>query len=57
MQTKDFFNEHFNIMYELALREGEKRFGKECKHEKIKNGRCVECFRKVVYQKVINRGK
>ena len=28
--------------------EGNKRFGSECKHENIKNGRCTNCLRVVV---------
>ena len=35
-------------LYELALREGKKRFGSPCKHEKTKGGRCKNCLRKVV---------
>lgn len=33
--------------YELALRIGNRRFGLECKHEKVKNGHCVRCLRRV----------
>jgi len=40
--------EREKLEYELALQEGEKRFGSECKHEKTKNGRCLRCFRKVI---------
>lgn len=32
--------------YELALRIGEKRFGSDCKHGKVKNGYCVNCLRR-----------
>jgi len=35
-------------LYELALREGNRRFGSACKHEKTKNGHCVKCLRKVI---------
>jgi len=34
--------------YEIACREGDKRFGSECKHETVKNGHCVKCWRKVI---------
>ena len=36
-----------NDLYELMHKQGEKRFGAECKHEVIKNGRCTNCLRKV----------
>ena len=35
-------------LYELMLKQGEKRFGSECKHEKVRHGRCLKCLRKVV---------
>lgn len=35
-------------LYELALKEGERRFGTPCTHEKTKNGRCLKCLRKVI---------
>lgn len=35
-------------LYELALREGKRRFGSECKHIKGRGNRCVKCFRRVV---------
>ncbi len=35
-------------LYELALFEGDKRFGSKCEHEKTKRGRCLNCLRKVV---------
>lgn len=38
----------FRALYELALKQGEKRFGSECKHEVTNQGRCVNCLRKVV---------
>lgn len=34
--------------YELALRLGNRRFGSECKHEKVKNGHCRRCLRRVI---------
>lgn len=33
--------------YELALREGEKRFGSPCEHKQVRNGHCVHCLRRV----------
>lgn len=45
---KDIFKPTFNEEYELALRIGNRRFGSECKHDQVKNGRCVNCLRKVV---------
>lgn len=45
---KDYFKPTFNEQYELALRIGEKRFGSECKHEKVKNGVCENCLRRVI---------
>ena len=41
-----------NDLYELALREGNKRFGSECKHEKIRGGKCLNCLRKVWVSKL-----
>ena len=35
-------------LYELMDAQGKKRFGSECKHEHVKNGRCLDCLRKVV---------
>ncbi|MBA7478303.1 hypothetical protein ES707_13726 [subsurface metagenome] len=35
-------------LYEVMKREGDKRFGSDCKHENIKNGVCVDCLRKVI---------
>ena len=35
-------------LYELALREGNRRFGSPCRHEKVKGGKCVKCLRRVV---------
>jgi hypothetical protein len=34
--------------YELALKIGKQRYGSECKHAEIKNGRCKKCLRKVI---------
>lgn len=41
-------NETERKLYELALREGKKRFGSPCDHEKTKNGTCENCLRKVI---------
>jgi hypothetical protein len=45
------FNPTFKEEYALALKEGKKRFGSSCKHNKVKNGRCVQCLRKVITKK------
>ena len=45
-------SEAFRALYELALKEGNKRFGSECQHETIKGGRCTNCLRLVVVKKV-----
>jgi len=37
--------------YELALRQGKKRFGSLCFHAKVQNGKCLHCFRKVIKDK------
>ena len=34
--------------YELALKQGKKRFGSSCPHTKVRNGKCLNCFRKVI---------
>ncbi len=41
------FDYAFKELYELALKRGNKRFGSECKHEKIIRGHCANCLRKV----------
>lgn len=33
--------------YELALKEGKRRFGSECKHETVRKGYCLKCLRRV----------
>ena len=48
--TDDVRSDDFRLMYELARKQGDKRFGSECKHENVKNGVCQDCQRKV-YQK------
>ena len=35
-------------LYELALKEGKKRFGSPCDHEKTKGDKCRKCFRTVI---------
>lgn len=35
-------------LYELALREGNRRFGSECKHKRVRGGKCLDCLRTVV---------
>jgi len=35
-------------LYELMHEQGKRRFGSECKHEKVINGRCTNCLRKVI---------
>jgi len=49
---KDIFNPTFKEEYELALKTGKKRFGQECQHKEIKNGRCLNCLRKVINNRV-----
>lgn len=39
--------------YELALKQGKRRFGSPCEHKKVKNGKCLNCFRTVI---VKNKG-
>lgn len=38
-------------LYEYMEEQGKKRFGSECKHEKIRHGYCINCLRKVVVKK------
>jgi hypothetical protein len=47
----------FKDEYELALKQGNKRFGSECKHKKIKKGICQNCLRKVITKIPIIGGK
>ena len=44
----NLFNPTFEQEYELALREGNRRFGSECQHERTKRGRCLKCWRRVL---------
>jgi len=43
-----FKQDDFNQQYALARQIGDKRFGSECKHIQTKNGRCLNCLRKVI---------
>jgi len=45
---KDPFKYTNNDLYELMDAQGKKRFGSECKHEHVRNGRCLNCLRKVI---------
>lgn len=46
--TNDTKSEAFKLAYELAKQQGDKRFGSDCKHEHVKNGKCLDCLRKVI---------
>lgn len=46
--VKDIFKPTFAEEYELAIKIGNRRFGSECKHDKTKNGYCINCLRKVI---------
>lgn len=35
-------------LYELARKEGNKRFGSECQHTTVVGSHCTNCFRKVM---------
>jgi len=48
VETRNIFKSTFAEEYELALREGERRFGSGCRHDHIKDGVCLDCYRKVV---------
>jgi hypothetical protein len=41
----------FRTQYELAKREGDKRFGSPCNHEQTRNGQCMKCLRKGIISK------
>ena len=45
------FNYTDNDLYELMCKQGDKRFGRICKHEHTKNGKCLDCLRKVITPK------
>lgn len=40
------FNYTEKDLYELMKKQGDKRFGSECKHERTKHGYCLNCLRK-----------
>jgi hypothetical protein len=44
----DTKSEAFRVAYKLAKKQGDKRFGSECKHENVKDGVCQQCLRKVI---------
>lgn len=48
MNNQDPFKYNEKDLYELALKKSKKRFGSMCLHLKIKNGVCINCFRKVI---------
>jgi len=54
MKTEDYFNYSDSDLYELMHEQGKERFGSECKHEYIRNGKCLNCFRKVVSKLEVN---
>ena len=43
-----FKQDDFRTQYKLAKEIGDQRFGSTCKHEKVKDGHCQKCLRKVV---------
>ena len=52
---RKIFNFTFRDEYELALKTGKERFGSECRHEKVKNGVCLNCLRKAITRKGVQR--
>lgn len=42
------FDKDFARDYELARKIGDSRFGSPCQHEQVKDGRCVDCQRRVI---------
>ena len=48
--SRDYFNYTDRELFELMHEQGKKRFGSPCKHEKVKNGHCVNCLRKVIWR-------
>ena len=48
MKIKDIMNPTFSEEYELMLSIGQKKYGSVCRHEKVRNGICVNCKRKVI---------
>lgn len=47
-QSSPVFTDDFTVQYELAIQQGDKRFGSLCKHKRVVSGMCQQCFRKVV---------
>lgn len=43
--------------YKLALKEGKKQFGSECKHKRVKNGYCINCWRRVIIGRLTHRSR
>lgn len=60
MDKNQLMNNPFNYterdLLELMHEQGKKRFGSECRHEKTRNGRCLNCLRKVI-DKMPGRGE
>lgn len=40
--------EYEDAIYRITREIGDKRFGTKCRHLRIRNGYCLNCFRKVV---------
>jgi hypothetical protein len=38
----------FWTQYDLAIRSGKRRFGSDCRHERVKDSRCMNCLRKMI---------
>ena len=51
MKIQDPMNYTQAELYELMHEQGKRRFGSECKHEKVKNGKCLNCLRTVISKK------
>lgn len=54
-RPKDIFHPTQAEEYALALHQGNKRFGSECKHEHVRDGRCTKCLRRVVTRPRLTR--
>lgn len=50
-EMRDYFKYTDNELYEVMHEQGKKRFGSECKHEKVVKGRCANCLRRVITKK------
>ena len=48
------FDKSFEAQYALAIREGNRRFGSECKHEQVYAGRCCNCLRRVLTSRAVD---